>query len=193
MTKVVVFNGMIGSGKDHCADYLQEYIGEARSSIVHFKRPLYNIISAIYGIGLSQVYARHSDRYFKEEPWILYGWKSSREVFIEVSEEVIKPHYGSKYFGERAVAKISSSSQCPLFIFGDSGFEEELEPVSNYVGRENVILCRIRNRGSFSDDSRSFLSGQHAGIVLDYDNSGSLDDLHEWVESIGEILLKDLE
>ena len=192
MTEVVVFNGPPGSGKDHCAGYLQDYLSDGDSSIVHFKRPLYDIVAAIYGVSISQVYARHS-RDLKEIPWSVYGGKSSREVFIEVSEEVIKPYYGAKFFGDKAVDRIRTLYQMPIFLFGDSGFEEELEPVSRYVGRGNVILCRIKGRGSFENDSRSFLSGQHAGIVLDYDNSGSLDDLHEWVESIGEILLEDLE
>ena len=193
MTKVVVFSGGIGSGKDYCSEYLQDYLGGGNSSIVHFKRPLYDIVAAIYGLNVSQVFARHNTRDFKEVPWTLYGGKSSREVFIEVSEDVIKPHYGDKFFGERALARIISLPQFPIFIFGDSGFEEELEPVSNYVGKENVILCRIRNRGSFSNDSRSFLSDKHAGTVLDYDNSGSLEDLHKWVESVGDMILKENE
>ena len=188
-----MFSGGINSGKDYCAEYLQKYIGETKSSIVHFKRPLYDIVAAIYGVEVNQVYDRHNNRKLKEVPWVMYWGKSSREVFIEVSEEVLKPYYGNKFFGNKAVARLISLPQFPIFIFGDSGFEEELEPVSNYFGKENVVLCRIRNRGSFSNDSRSFLSDRHAGTVLDYDNSGTLQELHGWVEGIGDMILEELD
>ena len=194
MTKVVVMNGPVGCGKDRASSMLGAYLFKEGVNALpcRFKVPLYSLACLIYQVDREWFYQTHEDRVTKEVCQERLGGKSTRQVLIEVSEEVIKPFYGSSYFGDYAVNYLKSRNW-PVSIFSDSGFEEELEPVSNYVGKENVILCRIRNRGSFSNDSRSFLSDKHAGTVLDYDNSGSLDELHKWVESVGDMILKEFE
>ena len=193
VTKVIVLNGAIGSGKDDCAVRLWGYLGSDRTHVMSFKKPLFELVGMLYSLPPLVAEEIHSNRDLKDSPRAEYGGKTSREVIIEVSEKVIKPFYGNQFFGDKAVGGMKRETWVETFIFSDSGFEEELEPVSNYVGKENVILCRIRNRGSFSNDSRSFLSDKHAGTVLDYDNSGSLEDLHKWVESVGDMILKENE
>ena len=193
MTKVIVLNGPPECGKDESTYILDNYLWETLPLYcMSFKMPLYEIVAAIYGVEADWVFEVNDDREVKDIPQKQLGGKSVRQTLIEVSEGVIKPYYGKDFFGQTAVKTMKGNSS-KLFIFSDSGFEEELEPVSNYVGKENVILCRIRNRGTFSNDSRSFLSDKHAGTVLDYDNSGSLHELHDWVESVGDMILKELE
>ena len=194
MTKVVLFNGVVGSGKDTCSNILYEYLWKPCERVAQesFKEPLYKMVSSIHGLDEEDFTRIASHRSTKDFPDLQFGGLTARELLIGVSEQLIKPFYGKGYFGELAVKRMKERD-IPVFVFSDSGFEEELEVVSNYVGKENVILCRIRNRGTFSNDSRSFLSDQHAGTVLDYDNSGSLHELHDWVESVGDMILKELD
>jgi hypothetical protein len=91
-----------------------------------------------------------------------FGGLSVRQAMIKVSEEVIKPVYGKNYFGESAAKTLAEGK---LNIFSDSGFMEELIPIRNKVGAENILLIRLIREGcTFKGDSRGYLDPRVAGI-----------------------------
>lgn len=197
---VVVFNGPPGSGKSSSALYLTEALRkvgvEARG--LSFKHPLLYIAAAIYKVNTSWFSAQSSQE-LKNVPHHALRGKSQREVLIEVSEKVIKPYYGKDYFGilaaERLTVDTTAESCC--YVFSDSGFEEELKPVSDKVGKENTIIVRLMGRGSFVTkevkDSRSYLSGDNAELVVDFYNTRSLATLHGWLDNLAEFIVGNLE
>ena len=96
---------------------------------------------------------------------------SVREALIFVSEVVVKPVFSEDYFGKARANKIRSSeswfkehlnevaqeNKTNLFIDDSAGFPLELPPLIEYLGQENIILIRIKGRGNFDGDSRSFI------------------------------------
>jgi hypothetical protein len=99
----------------------------------------------------------YDDRSIKErsEDW-LDGF-SRREALIYVSEEIIKPTHGSDYFGKKAAEEMQPNV---LYCFSDGGFKEELIPIINKLGAENIILIQLTREGcSFSSDSRRYING----------------------------------
>lgn len=87
-------------------------------------------------------------------------WLSVREAMIYVSEIVCKPAFGSDYFG---VARAKAIGDHEIALDDSCGFADELPPSIDKLGKENVLLIRIRGRGSFEGDSRRFIED---GVVL---------------------------
>jgi hypothetical protein len=80
---------------------------------------------------------------------------SKREVLIHMSENVIKPSFGKDAFGK---ALVSQLPYVGVVFISDSGFPEELQPVINHVGADNVLVVRIQRQGcTFKGDSRNYL------------------------------------
>ena len=89
-----------------------------------------------------------------------------RQALIHVSENVCKPKYGRDYFGKLAANRIRAGREidslaCKNIVFSDGGFVEE---VLSLVDIDDVVVVRLKGRGSFLGDSRSYLN---AGFSLD--------------------------
>ena len=196
---VVVFNGPPGSGKSSSALHLKLALRSAglTTSKMSFKDPLYNIAAAVYGVNVEWLKAQSSQE-LKNVPHHILKGKSQREVLVEVSENVIKPYYGQDYFGKLAAERMcfDTTNESCCYVFSDSGFEEELKPVSDKVEKDNTIIVRLMGRGEFVTkevkDSRSYLSGDNAGLVLDFYNTRSLATLHGWLDNLAEFIVGDL-
>ena len=79
---------------------------------------------------------------------------SIRDAMIYLSECVCKPAFGKTYFGE---ARAKTITENELAIDDSCGFEEEIKPTLDKLGADNVMLIRVRGRGSFEGDSRNFI------------------------------------
>ena len=82
-------------------------------------------------------------------------WYSKRECLIKISEKVIKPVAGARFFGEAVLKTINSN----INISTDGGFVDECLPLIESVeSPEDVLILRINgNRGADIVDSRKLL------------------------------------
>jgi len=79
---------------------------------------------------------------------------SCRNAMIYISEIVCKPTFGRTYFGQYRADKIQRDE---LAIDDSCGFAEELPPVIEKLGQDNILLIRVKGRGSFQGDSREYI------------------------------------
>ncbi len=112
-------------------------------------------MKSIYCVGDKKFSEIYESRKMKETPLELFDGLSVRQAMIKVSEEVIKPSYGNQYFGVAAANELVDGA---LNIFSDGGFEEEIVPLIEVVGKENFFVIRLeRYRCNFDNDSRNYL------------------------------------
>lgn len=183
MKKVFVFNSPPNSGKDVVANHLAETFGFNISS---FKTRLIEITQAVYGVSEFEwglLYTREG----KETPhWKLKNsrngeWMSPRQALIYISEEVIKPKYGKDFFGLSLVKELKDG----VTLIPDGGFVEEVIPLIEAVGKENVIKVVIEREGcTFDNDSRKDIDNDLFGNTLILLNNSSLGNLLQDAEGV---------
>lgn len=150
---VVIFNGPPGTGKDEACFAMKQTGFEHLS----FKYHLFRATSELYGVSLEWFMNEYDDRSVKERPEHLLNGLSRREALIYVSEEVIKPKHGKDYFGLMAAKEMSLDKD---YCFSDGGFMEELIPIINKVGADNIYIVQLTRQGcDFSSDSRRYFNG----------------------------------
>lgn len=153
--RVIIFNGPPSSGKDTACWYIKNCF----SNIVHMevKKRLIDITRVIYNVSISDWDSRYNE-YTKNVPWNKLDGLSQREALIKVSEHLIKPVYGSDYFGKALIEDIRDIPEGTTIVFSDGGFIEEVKSIADEVGADNVLIVRIyRENCSFDNDSRSYL------------------------------------
>lgn len=186
---VVILNGPPNSGKDASASFMSQFhyaeIPFVHSEMKHQLVALTKLIWNVSDEDWEHMYTREN----KELPNELLGGLSPRNALIQTSEEVIKPVYGRDYFGIAAARSLQNNT---ITVFSDGGFVEELLPIVNAVGVDNVLVIRIHREGcDFSKDSRDYLPDGVAGTTVDLYNDGSLEDFEVQVlEKISEWLRK---
>lgn len=149
-----IFNGPPGSGKDQACHFLETNYGYKH---LRFKDQLFIDTTNYFGVSLEWFMFDYEDRTLKEMPRPELNGLSKREALIHVSEQVIKPKYGKDYFGIKTSERVDQSiNHC----FSDAGFVEEVHPLINRVGPENICIVQLyRNGCSFSSDSRNYING----------------------------------
>ena len=160
--KVVVFNGPPSSGKNTLAAFIR---GCTQAVHMEFKRKLIEIALMVSGVSSSDwEYWYGQD---KEQPRNALDGHSCRSFLIMVSEEMIRPHMGSAYFGHAAAEELKMYLPGHGVVFSDSGFGEELQPVVDVAGAENVIVVQLHREGTdFRGDSRAYLNGNDFPSVM---------------------------
>ncbi len=84
---------------------------------------------------------------------------SIRQAMIYISEFVMKPLFGVNYFGK---ARMTLIKQNPSRLYYDdssscfNGDSSELDGLVEHFGEDNILLIRIKGRGTFDGDSRSY-------------------------------------
>lgn len=178
---VILFNGPPGCGKDSAVDRLHPL--SSTNYKIAFKNAIYKIAAEIYGIEYSAFKEICTDRDKKETIFDILDGKTPRQTLIEVSEKVIKPFYGKDFFGKNLARKLTNSG---TYLISDGGFPDELLPVINEIGSENVFVVRIRGRGSFEGDSRDYFTDEFLNSCnvryWDVDNTGTLDEFYNLIE-----------
>lgn len=85
---------------------------------------------------------------------------SIREAMIYISEIVMKPLLGQNYFGKARIHQIKSNHTYNMYYDDSSscfnGDSSELNGLVEHFGEDNILLLRIKGRGSFDGDSRSY-------------------------------------
>lgn len=202
MLKVYLFNAPPRAGKGISASCLSSHIidkGEI-ACVREFKDQLIMITAAGLGIPVEQFLDGYDEKtydylnrkgyyvstkvelsteWWKDMPLYRINNKlySKRQALIHFSEVVIKPSFGEDAFGKALVAALPKEG---AVCIADGGFPEELQPVIDYVGAENVTVVRIfRNGCSFVNDSRDYLEpAMLKGKVkfLNINNDDSIED-----------------
>lgn len=105
---------------------------------------------------------------------------SIREAMIFVSEVMCKEKFGLDYFG---VARANSVRHAEVIVDGSTGFVEELPPLIEKLGQENILLIRVHRNGcTYDGDSRNYIPDGVIHNTIDIDNNSSLGGYFNQVE-----------
>lgn len=152
---IVIFNGPPGSGKDEGTAYFAKNFGYEHLS---FKYQLFKETFKLFEVSKDWFMEGYNDRAIKEQPSALLGGLSRREAMIYTSEKYIKPKFGKSFFGDKVAEEIVPGQN---YAISDGGFVEELEPIINKVGYDNMVLIQlVRDGCSYSSDSRRYFNGE---------------------------------
>lgn len=152
---IVIFNGPPGSGKDEAASLFKEVYGFGNLS---FKYQLFKETINHFEVDKAWFMEGYDDREVKEKKEFALNEMSRREAMIHVSEDIVKPKNGKDYFGRMVAEEIEDGKN---YAIADGGFIEELEPIIEKLGEENIVLVQITREGhDFSTDSRRYFDGK---------------------------------
>ena len=173
--KAILLNAPVASGKDYAAARLMHSL---KAQHGEFKQTIFDIAKAITGLSDEEFFGIYNDRESKEVPQVKFLGLSPRGLMIWISEEVCKPKFGNQYFGKPAAARIDTKTGC---VFSDSGFSDEVYPIAEKLGAENLFIVRFNRLGSQfeQNDSRKFLRQQDcpSGVnFLDLKNDGDINE-----------------
>lgn len=204
--RLILLNGPAACGKNVAVDHIKKYINVVDRRC---KDKLYALTQEIFSVNPTRFWELYNDRSLKELPvedfkiptenYLIFRRKfdlkprdtdlegdtnlSVREAMIYISEEIIKPNLGLEYFGK---ARVDSMSNKEIAIDDSTGFVEELLPAINKLGQENLLLIRIKGRGSFEGDSRDFIPDGIITNTVDVYNKKTEGEYLEEVLSIVE-------
>lgn len=153
--KIIVLNGPPGSGKTTMQGYLYaKYSGIYKES---FANPLVTLVQSFYGIK-NEDWCRWYSPEGKSLKRPLLEGKSCREALIHVSENIIKPMFGKDVFGRLMADRLYGLPKGANVVIDDGGFEEEITPLIEEFGKENIFCVKIERDGhSYEGDSRKDL------------------------------------
>jgi len=151
---IVIFNGPPASGKDEAASLFKEMFGFGNLS---FKYQLFKETCKHFEVDERWFMQGYNDRAIKEKKELALNNMSRREAMIHVSEDIIKPKQGLDYFGKLVAEEIEDGTD---YAIADGGFVEELEPLIERVGAENIVIVQLTREGyDYSTDSRRYFNG----------------------------------
>ena len=151
---IVIFNGPPASGKDEAASLYKEKYGFGNLS---FKYQLFKETIKHFDVDKRWFMEGYNDRDQKEKKEFALQGMSRREAMIHVSEDIIKPKKGLDYFGRSVAEEIEEENN---YALADGGFVEELEPIIEKVGAENIVIVQLTREGhDYSSDSRKYFNG----------------------------------
>ena len=161
---IVIFNGPPGSGKDEAASYFKENFGFGNLS---FKLQLFRETMKHFNVNEDWFMEGYNDREQKEKQCDALDGMSRREAMIYISEEILKPKHGKAYFGECVAGEIEDDMN---YAIADGGFVEELEPLVERVGANNIVIVQLVREGhDYSSDSRRYFNGK---LIKEYTING---------------------
>jgi hypothetical protein len=156
---IIIFNGPPGTGKDEAANFFEK-LGFTHLS---FKSALIKETVSFFGVDIDWFMNGYQDRAIKERSEKFLDGMSRREALIYVSEEITKPALGNDIFGICVADEIVDGTN---YCVSDGGFVEELLPIINRIGSENIVLVQLTRDGcDYSSDSRRYFNGN---LVKEY-------------------------
>ena len=113
-----------------------------------------------------------------------YYYLSPREAMIYIAECVVKPSFGRDYFGVYRANKVLRRKN---YFDASAGFFEELPPLIDKIGQDQIILIRVySDNHSFDGDSRDYIPDGVIHNTHDVYNGGTLEEYLIKIESIVE-------
>lgn len=155
-TKIVLFNGPPGSGKDALASGIQARNGGV-VSLEKFANPIKAACRAFYNLSEYDWAMIDNDQELKNRALPEFNGISCRQAQINMSELFAKPTHNKHIFGELCATRILHTTGYVFFIT-DSGFKEEAQSLINEFGTSNVTHVKLHRKGkTFEGDSRSYI------------------------------------
>jgi hypothetical protein len=219
MSKIILLNGVKSLGKDEAITYLRSlgYPLVRREA----KGKLHTLTQEFFCVNPERYWEIYNDRELKEKPLEEFAlefysdgdveykhlsrilgydvtnyksstykfWLSIREAMIYISEVICKPRFGDNYFG---VARAKAILEGEIAVDSSTGFVEELPPLIERLGQDNILLIRVHREGAtFEGDSRNYIPDGIITNTVDVNSVyGYLDEYLEEVEKIVEKFLR---
>lgn len=191
--KLIMFNGPKGSGKDEAVRWCQDWVLDSTSKHVKMAHPLYYSIQEMFGLDDERWNRLYND--CKEVPRSeLYGM-TPRQALIWLSEEVVKPKFGSDFFGQiagKTSLEFFDEEPSGVVLMSDAGFNDEVGALVERVGSDRSFLVRLCNGSDFSGDSREYVHPDQVGILptnfFTIYNTGSLAEFRENVKLVVKLI-----
>lgn len=152
--RILLLNGPPRCGKDTLGKLVRSYYPHV--SLASFAEPLKRMAWRMGGVPYSRTLAEQ----VKDQPQECFWGKTPRETYIAISEMLCKPFFGQGFFGTLAVEDLKRRQELGEgpFLFTDSGFVAETEPLVKEFGARNVRLLHMERAGcNFLSDSRSWI------------------------------------
>lgn len=189
MPKLLLLNGPPKSGKDTIVKELTQYV---KFQHLKFSMPIKRAVAALLDVRESDLEAYKDIQSSMLQPagtTLKEVRETPRDLLIAMSEDLLKPRYGSDFFG-RIFWQHTKNSASSLIVSSDCGFEEEVERVISNAGSHHCILIRLHRDGTdFDSDSRSYLRD---GLCHTWDisNNGTV---HEAAMMVLRVLQKEFQ
>jgi hypothetical protein len=175
---IVGFNGPPECGKDTQAEMLAEHMDAMGVSLPvkmeGLKLPLQQVAYAMVGRNYVESVDGADYAKFKNE-WFPRLERDGRHLMIDVSEKFLKPTYGIDVLPKMLLDR--NKDFHGVLLVRDCGFQSEVNPLSEAVGADNLLIVNIYRSGKSFEalkDSREWVSHVNRYGVM---NDGTLDDL----------------
>lgn len=172
--KIIILNAPPSAGKDEIATGLCVTFDTIHEEM---KAPLFTIGAAMIGMTEDVFRIKYQDRWWKEQAASFIGM-TIRQLFINISEKMLKPMLGKSVFGRLAANRMREDYLEDYgYVFSDGGFDYELSPLIDKFGTDSIYVCRLHRDGcTFDGDSRSYFTNEQLealGItnVMDFVNN----------------------
>lgn len=161
-----LFNGPPRVGKNTAAKLMlihlkkHKHVYGLRAVEFSLATPLKEATHALFGVNRPE---RFFERTKDTSNYLFFGM-TPRQAYINMSEKGVKPQYGKDFFGKVLVNRIEGFKKKfnlsgTLVVITDCGFKDELMPVIDYVGKENMTIIQMEREGcDYSFDSRSYIN-----------------------------------
>lgn len=181
--KIIILNAPPSAGKDEIATGLCVNFDTVHEEM---KTPLFTIGAAMLGMDEDLFRCKYANREWKEQIHPFIGM-TIRQLFINISENMLKPMLGISVFGKLAAKRMCIDTfEDYGYVFSDGGFDYELMPLIDKFGADSIYVCRLHREGcTFEGDSRSYFTDEQLealGInnVMDFvNNQQSIYELNE--------------
>jgi hypothetical protein len=129
--------------------------------------PIKSAACDLLGISEGDAKVYFEDPVAKLRPDKIFFGLSPVQWLVWLSEEVMKPKFGSDYFGRIAARILSEPTQAPFTAISDSGFRDEALPIAQTFGPKNCLVIQLHRPGkTFEGDSRSYIELSDVGVPL---------------------------
>ena len=175
--RIIIINGPAQSGKDTVGALVEAFTGAYRTK---FAKALKDRAHAMLGLDVAHDHFETQ----KDTQLAVFGGMTPRQFYIYFSEDVVKPVFGKRYFGEITLEDITMQvNYGRAVVVTDSGFPDEALPVCEaYPGQ--VELWQTHREGrTFRGDSRTYieLPDIEPEVIT---NNGTVQDLLIKVEGL---------
>lgn len=183
--KIILFNGPPRSGKDTAAEHVFHYLQAKK--ITSFKYSFAQRLKESSHSLLGLYVAYDAFEHCKDTPQSRFMGLSPRQFYIKYSEQCIKPAFGKDFFGKCFVNFLENNildTSDLTVIVSDCGFEEEVYPIVDAYGKDNVVVIQLERCGhDYSNDSRSYIS-YPGSKCFRVSNNESIEKFYEKIERI---------
>lgn len=155
---VLLFNAPPRVGKDFACQHLRD---THSVNTYKFAAPLYQHVADMCNLTLSEL----ASRYETSKDQVFSHGMTLRELFIHVSEDVLKNKHGHYYFAEKLLAQINQD-QSDVVSVSDCGFTEEVDFLAKHSNHKYIIVQLHRDGYDFKKDSRGYVTHPNMSLCV---------------------------